>query len=262
MKLFFHSTDGDFNPAIVQNDISEKTIYKYSSKLRIAGALGEAAKPVYYDEKRIKKLEKLKNDAGIERIKQSYYKYPQVQPEIQNKATEVIASSLEKGKSLGIHNIKLIDYFYLAERGRRWPPQSNHIDRYSVFLSNEFLSQALHMSNKERVNNEFFNKINKYLVPEWEGQRYFVKSNKIDERSNKKMRLWQTSDCEGIEEILRQPKTWNKFFKEEEIKELWTKAKNEELGNKTDAIEKLFYRVMMVAYYQKHLDRLNAYLEY
>lgn len=261
MKLLFHSTDGDFNPAIVQNDISEKSIYKYSSKLRIAGFLGEAAKPKYYDATRVKKLKKLKGDAAITRIKQTYFKYSSIQSDIQDKATEIIASSLQKGKNLGLHNIELLDYFYIAERGRRWPPQSNNIDRYSIFMSNEFLSQTSHMPLEERLNDDFFTEINKYLVPEWEGARYFEKTDDIDERSEKRMRLWQTSDYEGIEKILSRPKKWNKFFKEEEIKHLWEEAKNDNLANKTDAVEKLFYRVMMIDYYQDHLNRLNSFIE-
>lgn len=261
MKLFFHITDGDCTPAVVQNNISENTLYKPSKKIKVAGALGAVAKPLYYNtDKRVKKLISLKNDAAITRIKDTYFKYSSVRPEMETKTVEMIASTVQSGKSLGIHNLTLLDYFYLADRGRRWSPQSNHIDRFSVFFSNEFLTQSMNMSLDERMNADFFLGITKYLVPEWENARYFIKSTEVDERSDKKMRLWQTSDKEEIEEILNNPDIWNEYFDEEKLIKLWEDAKNDVLGAYTDASEKLFYRVMMIAHYQDHLKRVNHHI--
>src|SRR5699024_7806083 len=215
MKLYFHSTDGDCTPAIIQNDVFDKTIYKYGSKVRVAGALGEAAKPVYYNsEKRVKKLNLLKNEAAFQRIKDTYFKYPAVLSNIQDRSANIIYSALQKGKSYGLNNLQLLDYFYIAERGRRWPPQSNDIGKYSIFFSNVFFSQTMNMTIEERINNEFFTNINKYFLPEWGDVRFFQKTDDKDERSEKKMRLWQTSDREGIEKILNEPKKWNEFFDE------------------------------------------------
>ncbi|WP_052256873.1 hypothetical protein [Salinicoccus sp. YB14-2] len=261
MKLFFHSTDGDCTPAVVQNNITEKSLYTYSTKLKIAGPIGAAAKPLYYNtEKRVEKLERLGNDAALERLKQSYFKYDSVRPEIQNKTIESISAVLQKGRSYGLRKLELLDYFFIADRGRRWTPQNNHIDRYSVFFSNVFLSEAMNLTIDERLNNEFFKGINEYLVPEWHGEAYFKQSTEFDERSHKKMRLWQTSDKEGIEEILNNPDIWNEYFDEEKLIKLWEDAKNDVLGAYTDASEKLFYRVMMIAHYQDYLKRVNHHI--
>src|SRR5699024_7808252 len=158
-------------------------------------------------------------------IKETYFKYSSVLPEIERRTIEIISSTIQNGKSLGLHDLELLDYFNLVERGRRWSPQSNHIDRYSVFFSNEFLTQSMNMSLEERMNADFFFGITKYLLPEWENTRYFKKSNEIDERSNKKMRLWQTSDKEGIESILKNPSLWNEYFDEKKLIKLWEDAK-------------------------------------
>ena len=74
------------------------------------------------------------------------------------------------------------------------------------------------------------------------------------------MRLWQTSDKDGIEEILSNPHIWNEYLDEEKLLKLWNDAKNDVLGAYTDASEKLFYRVMMIAHYQNHLKRLNHHI--
>lgn len=262
MKLYFHMTDGDCTPAVVQNNITEKSLYKSTKSLKIAGALGAAAKPLYYNtEKRVKKLSELKNNAALLRLRQSYLKYSAVKPEMERKSIDALASIVENGKSLGRYNLSLLDYFFIAERGRRWSPQSNSIDKYSVFFSNEFLTQSMNMSLEERMNADFFLGITKHLVPEWENARYFKKSVEVDERSNKKMRLWQTSDKDGIEEILNSPNLWNEYFDEEKILQLWSDAKNDLHGAYTDAVEKLFYRVMMISYYHDHIERLNSNIE-
>src|SRR5699024_357508 len=114
---------------------------------------------------------------------------------------------------------------------------------------------------EERINNEFFTNSNKYFLPEWGDVRYFQKTDDKDGRSEKKMRLWQTSDREGIEKILNEPKRWNECFDEKQLLCLWEEAKTGSLNNSSDAIEKLFYRVIMIAHYQEHLDRLNSYIE-
>src|SRR5699024_3769915 len=99
--------------------------------------------------------------------------------------------------------------------------------------------------NKPKLWNEYFDE--KKLKQLWEDARYFKLSAETDDRSNKKMRLWQTSDKDDIEEILHKPKLWNEYFDEKKLKQLWEDAKIDNLGIYTNAIEKLFYRVMMVS---------------
>lgn len=261
MKLYFHTTDGDCTPAVVQNDISSKALYKSSKKLKVAGVLGGVAKPVYFNnERQLEKMKKLKNDAALTRLKQSHLKYDAVTEEAQRIGVELMASSLQKGKSLGLHNLRLLDYFSIADNGRRWPPQGNRIDSFAVFFSNEFLKQSMNMNLSERMESKFFSGITKYLVPEWEDARYFKLSAETDDRSNKKMRLWQTSDKDDIEGILNKPKLWNEYFDEKKLKQLWEDAKIDNLGIYTNAIEKLFYRVMMVSNFHSHIERLNTNL--
>lgn len=261
MRLYFHTTDGDCTPAVVQNDISTKALYKSSKKLKVAGVLGGVAKPVYFNnEKQLEKLKKLKNDAALIRLKQSHLKYDAVTDKAENIGIELMASSLQNGKNLGLHNLRLLDYFSIADNGRRWPPQGNRIDSFAVFFSNEFLKQSMNMSLSERMDSKFFSGITKYLVPEWEDARYFKLSSDTDDRSNKKMRLWQTSDKEDIEEMLRSPKLWNEYFEEKKLIQLWEDAKIDNLGIYTNAIEKLFYRVMMISNFHSHINRLNSNL--
>ena len=259
MKLYFLNTDGDCTPAVVQNNVTEKMIYSKTKKIKVAGVLGNIAKPFYLNSyKQVEKFSKLKNDAAFEKLKLSLFKYEAVSENANKRAIGLVKSQLQKGKGMGINGTKLLDYFSLVDYGRRWPPQGNLIDSFSIFYSNELIKQSMNMTTEERMEYKFFTGVTKYLVPEWENQEYFKLSIEKDERSNKKMRLWQTSDKDDIEGILKRPKLWNEYFDENKLKQLWENAKIDNLGIYTNAIEKLFYRVIMIAHFEEYLEDLNS----
>src|SRR5699024_4660952 len=163
---------------------------------------------------------------------------------------------VQDGKSKGLSNLYLLDYYYLLERARRWLPQSIDNRRYTAFFSLEFLKQSFNLSIEEKRNQEIYNSIIRELVPEWSNVPFYKrKPSDKDERTLNKQRIWQTSDKEEIESILKTPEKWNFIFEEEEIYKLWENAIN---GKFYSSLESLFDRLVMLATYQDHLDRLNS----
>lgn len=260
LRTLFHHSDGDLTPVLTRTGVFPEEHFSDVKKIWIQGAMGEIGKATYYNSETFyNRLIKEGNYAAYKRVTRAYSGLDGIKPEITEKANQFIFSVIQKGKAKGVSNLYLLDYFYLVERARRWLPQNSDISRYSAFFSNVFLEQAFNMSYEEKMNLDVFTSVIEELVPQWKDVPFYRrKLTDRDERTEKGMRLWQTSDKEDIEEILSMPENWNDIFDEEKVMKIWDSAID---GDFHPGIESLFDRLVMKATYQEHLDRLNSQLE-
>lgn len=259
IRTLFHHSDGDLTPVLTRTGVFPETHFSNINKIWIQGAMGEIGKATFYSSETFyKRLIKKGNAAAYERVTRAYSLLDGVKPEVTDKANQFMFSVIQKGKAKGISDLYLLDYFYLVERARRWLPQNSDISRYSAFFSNEYLEQSFNMSYEEKLNLDVFTSVIEELVPEWKDVPFYRrKLTDRDERTEKGLRLWQTSDKEDIEEILSNPKKWNDMFDEEKITNIWNSAID---GDFHPGIESLFDRLVMRATFQDHLDRINIQL--
>lgn len=259
LKTLFHHSDGDLTPVLTRTGVFPETHFSNINKIWIQGAMGEIGKATFYSSQTFyERLIKKGNDAAYERVTRAYSLLDGVKPEVTDKANQFMFNVIQKGKTKGISDLYLLDYFYLVERARRWLPQNSDISRYSAFFSNEYLEQSFNMSYEEKLNLDVFTSVIEELVPEWRDVPFYRrKLTDRDERTEKGLRLWQTSDKEDIEKILDNPDKWNDMFDEEKILSIWKSAIN---GDFHPGIESLFDRLVMRAEFQEHLDRINTHL--
>lgn len=258
-KTMLHYTDGDLSPVSIRGNLNPDTYFSDINRVWVQGAMGEIGKATFYgNESLYKRLLKKGDDAVYERLTQAYSVLDGIKPEITDTRDKFIFNVLYKGKSKGISSLYLLDYFYLVERARRWLPQSIDVSRHSAFYSNEFIEQSFNMSYEEKLNLDVIKSVIAELVPEWKDVPFYKrKLSDKDERTEKGLRLWQTSDKEQIEKILNKPKKWNDMFDEQKVLNMWNKAIE---GDFHPNIESLFDRLIMRACFEDHLDRLNEYL--
>lgn len=257
LRTLFHHSDGDLTPVLTRTGVFPETHFSNINKVWIQGAMGEIGKATFYSSETFyKRLIQKGNDAAYERVTRAYSLLDGVRPEVTDKANQFMFGVIQKGKAKGISDLYLLDYFYLVERARRWLPQNSDISRYSAFFSNEYLEQSFNMSYEEKLNLDVFTSVIEELVPEWKDVPFYRrKLTDRDERTEKGLRLWQTSDKEEIEEILNAPDSWNDIFDEEKILNIWNAAID---GDFHPGIESLFDRLVMRATFQDHLDRINS----
>src|SRR5699024_10539670 len=199
------------------------------------------------------------NAAAYERLTQIYSSLEGIKPGVRERANRFIFSIIQDGKNKGISNLYLFDYFYIMERARRWLPQSIDNRRYSAFFSTEFLKQSFNMSYDEKRNLDIYTEVIHNLVPEWDEVPFYKqKPSDRDERTEKGLRTWQTSDRQSVEDILQNPENWNDIFEENEVLSIWESAKK---GDFNPNIESLFDRIVMKATFQDHLDLLNSHID-
>lgn len=258
-KTLFHYTDGDLSPVSIRSNLNPDTHFNDIKKIWVQGAMGEIGKATFYGtESLYKRLLKKDESAVYGRLTQAYSVLDGINPEIADTRDKFIFNVLYKGKTKGLSSLYLLDYFYFVERARRWLPQSVDISRYSAFYSNEFLEQSFNMSYEEKLNLDIIKAVIGELLPEWKDVPFYKKQlSDKDERTEKGLRLWQTSDKEHIEKILSNPKRWNDMFDEEKVLDMWNNAIE---GKFHPSLESLFDRLIMRACFDDHLTRLNKHL--
>lgn len=258
-KTIFHNTDGDLSPITIRGNLNPETFFSDINRIWVQGAMGEIGKATFYGSENLyKRLLKQGEGAAYDRLTRAFSVLDGIKPEITHTRDKFIFNVIYKGKTKGLSSLYLLDYFYLVERARRWLPQSLDFNRYSAFYSTEFLQQSFNMSYEEKLNLDLIKSVIKELLPEWEDVPFYKKKlSDRDERTEKGLRIWQTSDKEDIELILNNPKRWNDMFDEQKILEMWNKAIE---GDFHPNIEGIFDRLIMRACFDNHLDRLNGHL--
>lgn len=260
LRTLLHQSDGDLTPILTRKNVNPEIYFRDIRNISIQGALGEIGKATLYSSQSIYDSIIKKGEPAIyDRVTRAYKPPGGVRTEITERANQFIYSIIQKGKTKGISSLYLLDFFYFNERVRRWFPQNLDVNRYSAFYSSKFIEQAFNMSYSEKRNLEIYTSIINELIPEWNDVPFYKrKITDRDERTEKGLRIWQTADRQGIEEILDNPSDWNDMFDENEIHNIWDKAIN---GEFHPGIESIFDRLVMRASFNAHLDRINDQLE-
>lgn len=252
--------DGDFATVMMNSPIVQINKFKQIDKTLINGFGGEIAKGAFYtNQKWIDKLLREGDKAVFNRLSSHLTKLGCISEFAKESLKEQIHTILLEGENLEITGLKLLDYFYFQERIRRWSPMGDMIYSYTPFMSSKFISVGLNANPSDNMNAIFHKEIINSLMPEWESIPFFKATpEQSKEKDNKNLRIWQTSDKIQVEDILETPNTWNDSFVENEILDLWKKAKAEGIPNYQ---ETLFQRVILRSYFNRHLNNINSWIE-
>jgi hypothetical protein len=254
--LLHHEFDGDYTPIIMNHAIDLDTYFSTKESIAIQGAGGEIAHGNYYASQRwVDKITGMGENGPFTRIASYLSSMGCVTPQVQNLVHHQVYEIFSEARDLGITGLSQLDYFYLAERFRRWAPIGGNVDRYSPFLAPAFLRASYDLKPEQRFNNTLHTQLIETMVPEWKDVPFFKASPKdVDERTQKKKRIWQTGDMDLVEDILAQPSLWGDVFVEKDVLELWNQAKTIGIPNSKEA---LFQRVIWRAVYEEHVEGLR-----
>src|SRR5699024_2989037 len=206
--------DGDYTPVVMKHAINPEKHFKTPNAIFIQGAGGETAKGAYYSNHRwVERIKEKGIDGPYERLSDYLLTLGCLQDGVEDKVNHQIYNVLQDGKNRGFDGLLLLNYFQFVERFRRWVPLAGKINRYSPFLSPVFIRSAFDLTPEQKVDTTLHTDVINYLVPEWSNVPFFKANHEQnEEKTKKKMRMWQTEDRHQIEEVLKEESLWDDVF--------------------------------------------------
>lgn len=162
----------------------------------------------------------------------------------------------------GITDGRMLDYYYLRERMRRWGTAGESVGVLSPLLSPAFMRAALSLTPDDRQRHRLQRGLTRELVPEWADVPYFPSEAGAGPlspaRSAPAPRILRLADCVDTGEItgvLADPSSWSRGFEVPHVHALWHLS----AGGRTTARQELVLRrVVWSGAFEDHLARVNG----
>src|SRR5699024_750721 len=258
-KILFEF-DGDFATVMMNSPIIENNDFQTLKNTQVSGFGGAIAKGSFYSNQRwIEKLYKHGSEAAFYRLSTHFIKVGCTTEEAINLMNEEFKQVLNIADFYQFKNLNKLDFFQFYERFRRWSPSGDRFNFYSPFYNKSFISIGLTNNPYENINYSVHKKLIHQMTPKWDDISFFKATpEQSKEKDKKNLRLWQTKDKDSIEKILENSDTWNDVFIEQDVKQIWDKAKTEGIPNYQ---ETLFQRVVLRSLFNEHLNFINKHVK-
>ena len=218
----------------------------------LTGAGGEIARGSFYRGPVYDQVDAWGPDGPCRRLSGLYRVHGGVQEASHEEVDRWIAVTLEEGARRGLTGHSLLDWFYLAERLRRWANGSARAVSVSPLIEPRFIRAAFDTPARERIDDALHERMSAQLVPEWAGVGYY-KASREDFRGQSRPRIWQTSDAEAVRTLVAEGDRWADTFDPDELAALWADV---EAGRGETRHESVLERLAWRAFYDDHLKLL------
>jgi hypothetical protein len=164
-----------------------------------------------------------------------------------------VRRSLEEALVSGLNDAKLLDYFYAAERLRRWGTTAERSGIVSPLLVPEFIRAAFDLTPIQRTENALHRAVTARLVPEWKDEPYY----RAPARTVKPAwtpRLGHAVDRDGITSVVANSAVWADGYDTTLVAQSWRSLLD---GRGGPADERLLQRVIWRAVFSDYLDEVN-----
>lgn len=151
----------------------------------------------------------------------------------------------------GVSDVRILDYFYLDERLRRWGLIAERLGIVSPLLMPAYVQAALSMRPEERLANQLHLALLDRMIPAW-AQVPFYQPTPGTQRSPR--RIGAASDAASIAELLASDGPWLRQVKPQRLAELWAQS---QAGHTTTSQETLLRRVVWRAGFDAHISNLR-----
>jgi hypothetical protein len=146
----------------------------------------------------------------------------------------------------------MLDYFYVAERLRRWGTTGERGGVVSPLLVPSFVRAAFALKPAQRVGNELHRRLVQQLVPEWADVPFF-KPTRVRGSAPRVRRLADAADRDQIEDLLQDVEG----FDPQALATLWAASA---AGASSATAEATLCQALWRATFDLHLADLNHHL--
>jgi hypothetical protein len=224
--------------------------------LRVSGAAGEIAHGYYYppDHEKLGDLPPVARlDAFAEFLTDKTVIKRGLSGAGRATATAVLRRCLEEAFREGLDDAKALDYFYAAQRLRRWSSAGARIGTVIPLLVPEFVQAAFDLRPGERRGNALHRAVTAKLIPQWKDEPYYQRPAGMV-MPGATPRLGHAVDRDDITTLVADHDVWADAFDPSIVTRSWQRLLSAE-GEPSD--ERLIQRVIWRAAFADYLDEVN-----
>jgi hypothetical protein len=160
---------------------------------------------------------------------------------------------LDDAFTVGLDDARILDYFYAAERIRRWGTVAERIGTITPLLEPEFVRAAFALTPQQRRDNALHRAVTARLVPQWADVPYYRRPEGVIQPALAP-RLATAPDHDHIDAIVGDP-SWSDCFDPAAVSASW-KRMMKGVGRIWD--ERLIQRVVWLTTYRDYLAEVNC----
>lgn len=219
--------------------------------LSFSGSGGEISRGSYYRSK-LGQVERDPEHWPQRFLTRLYRLHGGVRPEVHEAVAAQIATSLDRGRDIGLRGADLLDWFHLDERQRRWSNTNSKPGTVTPLVTPTTIRAAFDTPPRERIADVLPSRMIERLVPVWAEVPYFKANRGHFSRTTRKQ-IWESSDAAVVADLVAETERWGDLFDPKDVRRLWSRV-NSLRGIVSD--ESVFERLAWRAAYDEHLADL------
>ena len=162
---------------------------------------------------------------------------------------------LDEARSYGVKSPAELEYFYLVDRFAHRQGLGAHVERVSIFGTQEFVEAAFALRPQDRLSSRLHRLMIDRLAPEWNRVPFFKPKRSLLP-SIRRLRLWESEvDAVDFEEILYSEGSWTELFDPIRSREMWEAARK---GDGRSSWETVFETIVYREAFDTYIERLAA----
>ena len=163
-----------------------------------------------------------------------------------------IRTVLDHAAARGVDSAKAFDWFYAAERLRRWGLAGESPGRVMPLLTPAFLRAASTLSAAQSTTNALHDALIRRFTPAWADVPYFAATLR-QRGAARRPKLWE-EDPAQLATVIADPDDWGDAFDVRQVQAVWRRAR---AGKAAGRDELLLQRVLWRAAFTDHLAAVN-----
>ena len=167
-------------------------------------------------------------------------------------ATAQIRTVLEQAAASGVDSGKAFDWFYAAERLRRWGLAGESSGRFMPLLTPAFVRAAATQTADQSTTNALHNALIARFTPAWADIPYFHATLR-QRGAARRPKLWE-QDPDRLATVIADADDWGDAFDVRQVQAVWRRAC---AGRAAGRDELLLQRVLWRAAFTDHLAAVN-----
>lgn len=225
--------------------------------LTVSGAAGEIAHGFYYppDYAELGQLPHVDRlDAFTESLSTRILLKRGLSEAARATATAEIRNRLDEAFRKGLDDAKVLDYFYAAERLRRWSSAADRTGTIVPLLAPEFIRAAFDLTPDQRRENALHRAVTERLVPAWKDQPYYQRPPGLVTPALAP-RLGGAVDRDLVTALVADRAAWADSYEPSVVNRAWRRLL---AGEGRPADERLLQRVIWRAVFADYLAEVNG----